>query len=227
MKATKKILASAVAATLAVSAMAPVANAETSASVGVSNLYLWRGNDLGAGSAVVSGDLSYTSGGLYSGVWASSGDINAGSEYDLYLGYGADLGGVSVDVSLWSYNYAQVDTDFGDVSDLVIGLGFGSVDFTLYQPIGKLNSPGDYTYFTLGTSFDKYSVNLGMHVDELAASPVGPGCPAGDVDCSPVHLDVSYAYSDNLSFTLSQFIVDQTSTDDLKVVVSYSLPLGE
>ena len=229
MKTSKKLLASAVAASLAVSAIAPVANADVSASVAVASTYLWRGSDLGSGTPAVSGSLGYSESGFYTGAWVSSGDTSAGTEYDLYAGYGQSVGDFSFDVSLWSYNYptgagytADGETDFTEWTDLVISLGYGPVSFTVYEPVGKDNSSGDYQYLTLGASIDKYSVTLGYHADGAGAV----GCPAGTVgNCDPVHLDFSYAYNDNLSFTLSQFISDEPAGDDLKYVVSYSLPI--
>ncbi|MFL0801163.1 MAG: TorF family putative porin [Agarilytica sp.] len=230
MKTTKKLLASAVAASALSVAMVPAANAEVAASVGIASTYLWRGADLGSGTPQISGDLSYSNSGAYGGVWVASGDTAAGTEYDLYIGYGTELGPVSVDVSLWSYNYptgagytADAETDLTDFTDLVLSLGAGPVALTIYEPVGDDNSPGDYRYVTLGGSFGDFSATVGIHMDNAGAVP----CPADETDptCDPIHVDFSYAYNDNLSFTLSQFIADETSDDDLKVVVSYSIPI--
>ena len=54
--------------------VASPAMAEVSASAAVANMYLWRGIDLGDGSAAVSGDLVYSNSGAYVGIWVSSGD---------------------------------------------------------------------------------------------------------------------------------------------------------
>ena len=53
--------------------------------------------------------------------------------------------------------------------------------------------------------------------------------PTGQTfDSDYMHLDLSYAFNDNLSFTLTQ-VVDKDDElvmeDDLQVVVSYSIPL--
>lgn len=223
MNSTKKLLATAVAAsTLAVSAMAPVANAEVSASVGVASTYLWRGYDLGTGTPAVSGDLNFSQGGFYTGIWGSSGDTTAGTEYDLYIGYGGEVGGFSYDVSLWSYVYPTgagyldddstpelEETNIGDLMDAVIGVGYGPVALTYY---GNVEGADDYSYVTLDATFEQFNVLVGQH--------------SGDTD-EATHLNLSYAYNDNLSFTLSTILSsnDDAADSDPKFVVSYSLPI--
>lgn len=232
MKHMKTLLASAVAASTF--AAAPVAMAEIGASVGVASTYLWRGYDLGSGTPAVSGDLNYSVAGFYTGIWGSSGDTAAGTEYDLYAGYGMEIGEIfSFDISVWNYNYPtgfgytdDLETDFGDLSDVILTLGVGPVSFSYYQPVA--GGGYDYNYYTLSAGFGAFSFTLGMHDND-----------DGD---DPVHLNIDYAYNDNLTFTLSQFIVDQegaeasfdfdgddvvdyTDDDDLKFVVSYSIPL--
>jgi len=222
MKNVKTLLAAAVAATT----FAAPALAEVSASVGVASTYLWRGYDLGSGTPAVSGDLSYSAGGAYVGIWGSSGDTLAGTEYDLYAGYGMEFDMFSFDISVWNYNYPTGDgytgdgeTDFGDLTDVILTVGVGPVSFSYYEPVAPGGS--DYNYYTLSTGFGAFSFLLGMHDN-------------GSED--PVHLDISYAYNDNLSFTFSQFIDGEeegdvaggtmTNDDDLKFVVSYSIPLS-
>lgn len=222
MKFSKKLLVSSIAASaMAFSALAPVANAEVSASVGVANMYYWRGLDLGNGDPAVSGDINVSANGVYAGIWGSSGDAANGTEYDLYLGYGGEAGGFSYDISVWNYNYPSATSlevvgddivvtdgspDIGDLTEVVGSVGFGPVTATYYHGVQDLE---DYWYATLEASFDKFSIKYGLHEDDLA------------------HVDLSYAYNDNLSFTLGQVVddVDESYDDDLKFVVSYSLPI--
>ena len=231
MKTTKKLLATAVATTLAFGAMTPVQANELTASATVASSYLWRGLDLGtaaiadpdavnnsggSGVPAVSGDLTYSVAGFYGGVWASSGDSNLGSEVDLFLGYGYSVGEFSVDVSYWAYLYPEgngsSEDTFGDLEELVLTLGFGPFSVSAYENLDGL----DYNYFTLGLGIDAYSLTLG-------------GWTGDDAPAEYVHLDFGYAFNDNLSFTFSQVIDDDDSAvdDDLKVIVSYSLPIGE
>ena len=239
MKLNKTLIASSVAAVMAAGVMAPAqAEVEVGASVGIASTYLWRGSDLGSGTPAVSGDLNISSSGFYGGIWGSSGDTFAGSEYDLYVGYGGALGDFSYDLSLWNYIYPTGagyapggETDFAEWSDAVVSLGYGPVSFAAYIPVGKENSSGDYMYYTLGADIGSFSVLVGMHSDDVAGGGAVSQCTpeeaAAEESCSPVHLNVSYAYNDNLSFTFSQFIADESDDDDLKFVVSYTLPLGE
>lgn len=221
----KKALATTAAASaIALSAMAPVANAEVevSASVGAANMYYWRGLDLGGGAAI-SGDLNIGAGGFYGGVWASSGDEALGTEYDLYLGYGQSFGDFSFDVSLWNYNYpSATDTwidfeagevitedaspDIGDLTEAVISLGYGPVAVTYYHGLEDLE---DYWYTTAEVAFGSFGVKYGLHEDDLA------------------HVDLSYSYNDNLSFTLGAVVddVENTYDDDVKFIVSLNLPI--
>ena len=95
-KATQLFTGVAAASALALGSFASIAQAqaqtqaEVSASVGIANMYYWRGLDLGDDGATpaVSADLNVSSGGAYAGIWTSSGDHGAGTEYDLYAGYG-------------------------------------------------------------------------------------------------------------------------------------------
>jgi len=218
MKLTKKLTttlaATAVAATMS---FAPAANAEVSASVSVANMYLWRGMDLGDGSAAVSGDLVVSAAGFYGGIWGSSGDDSFGNEYDLFVGYGGDLGILSYDLSVWNYNYSDLGAREGtltELSEAILSLGIGPVSLTYYN-----NIAGDsgYSYVTLGATFGAFSALLGRHSDELT----------GVAKETPMHLDLSYAYNDNVSFTISKFIADEDNVDDdAQFVVSYSLPIN-
>ncbi|TVZ41220.1 uncharacterized protein (TIGR02001 family) [Alteromonadaceae bacterium 2753L.S.0a.02] len=217
MKMSKKVLAGAVAASLAVSAMAPVANAEVSGSVGIASSYLWRGIDLGAGSGTpaVSGDLNYSASGFYLGTWMSSGDASLGTEYDLYIGYGNSIGEMfSFDISLWSYQYPtavdddgeEASPDIGKLMEGVLALGFGPVTATYYHGVEDLE---DYWYATLDASFSSFNIKYGQHEDDMA------------------HVDLTYSYNDNLAFTISQVVnnPDDAYNDDTNLVVSYSLPI--
>lgn len=220
MKLTKKALSNSVAAAVlatagfAVSSHA-VAEPEVSASAAVASSYLWRGFDLGSGTPAVSGDLEVGMAGAYVGIWGSSGDTAAGSEYDLYAGYGFEVGGLAIDLSVWNYNYPTTstigngpNTRFGDLTEVVLGLAYGPVSFGYYNNVAGASG---YEYMTLGAELGQFSLMVGRHKV--------PG------DDNPVHLDLTYAYNDNLSFTVSQFIADKPDDDNLKFVVSYSLPL--
>ena len=223
MKTSKKLLAGAVAASMAFGAMAPAVHAEVEASAAIASSYLWRGIDLGttndgtsgSGTPAISGDLVFSQSGFYTGVWVSSGDVNAGTEYDLFVGYGGEAGAFSYDVSIWNYVYPEgnnPEDSFGDLSELIVSFGLGPVSFSWYENIANEGGSEEYRYFTLGGEFGAFSATVGRH---------------SDVGNNMTHVDLGYAYNDNLSFTLSQVVRDEKNAfdDDLKVVVSYSIPL--
>ena len=218
-----KTLCPLVVSVMSLAAVAPAANAvEVSASAGVATAYLWRGFDLGDGSPAVFGDLVVSAGGAYGGIWISSGDDTLGNEYDLFVGYGTEIGPVAVDISIWNYNYpdagfvvdenedpvfGSTDDTTGELSELILSLGVGPVSFTFYENIAGAPS---YSYYTLGAEFGAFSATVGVHDDDEA-------------DDTPTHLDLSYAYNDNLSFTVSKFIADEDEVDsDTQFVASYS-----
>jgi uncharacterized protein (TIGR02001 family) len=222
-------LSLAVAGAMGVAHTANAEGVDVSGSVGVANMYLWRGNDLGQGDAAVSGDLKASVGGFYGGVWGSSGDAVFGTEYDLYVGYGAEFGGVTVDLSVWNYMYPSlpgaiadcsdpdygsmcIADDFGGLSDAVLSIGFAGFTAAAYDNIA---GGSGYEYYTLSYSFDAFSVLVGKH-DNVT----------GVDEDQMVHVNLTYAYNDNLSFTFSQQ-VDQEVDDDMKFVVAYSLPIGD
>lgn len=177
---------------------APVAvNAELSANIGISNMYLWRGLNLTPDGPQVHGGLQYDhDSGAYGGVWTTN--ETGGSETDLYVGFAGEAGDFSYDVSYWQYLYPE-DDDFGggavnvslrdnDIQDLVVALGFGPATLTVYNYQGD-----DSKYITLGFEHGKYSATYGVW--DLDA-------PSGTVN-DYSHLTLSYAATDDLSVGIS------------------------
>ncbi|HMW70416.1 MAG TPA: TorF family putative porin [Cellvibrionaceae bacterium] len=236
MKFTKSLLSTAVAALASASLFAPVANAEVSGSVGVANMYYWRGLDLGTGDPQVSGDLKFSESGFYAGIWGGSGDSVGGTEYDLYIGYGNTIGDIfKYDFSLWTYSYPSAPETSTSTSYKVVGSNVVAED--VVTPLDPFNTPGElseavltlgvgpvsltymdniaggtgYWYSTISATFDKFTILYGLHETDLA------------------HVDLSYAYNDRLSFKIGKVVddVDGTFDDDVKFIASYSLPIGD
>ncbi|MDX1695172.1 MAG: TorF family putative porin [Ketobacteraceae bacterium] len=212
-----------------------------SASVAISNMYLFRGADLGTGDGMISGDLIVSSAGFYGGVWAASGDSSAGTEYDLFVGYGAEFDGVSVDVGAVNYMYPNDDANdtFGSFSEVYLTVGFMGAGFEYWDNVAGDNG---FEYYVLSYGYDKYSVVLGMADVEEPDSGTGlstnpnSASYAGNVGVDYTHLDITYQYNDNLSFTLSKVVAqdeikvggvtfDKNQEDDLYFVLNYSLPI--
>ena len=243
MKSIKKVVTGSVAASMLVAGglgMSSVATAgELAASVAVSNMYLFRGFDLGTGAAAVSGDLSYSTDiGLYGGLWVSSGDTTFGSEYDYFGGWAGEFGGLGVDVGLINYNYSGTpgiapsatngadDDTTGEYSELYLMLSYAGFDVSYWDNIageGLFNGADSYTYWTAGYTYDKYSLTYG-------SAQIDQKTTGASLDYA--HVDFGYAYNDNLSFTFSQIIDDDTEVsgkggydDDLKIALTYSMPI--
>jgi len=214
------------AASIVAASLAPaIAAAEVSGTLGASSQYLWRGLQLTDGAAVYgSVDYSHASG-LYAGAWTSS-EAVGGTEYDLYAGYGGEIEGVSYDISYIDYNYTGGGKANGDmpISDLDfqevhLGLGFAGLSADAFIGVGNSGKGGeeDYEndYFALGYGYDKYSATVGFYDYE-----------ADDSDYT--HLDLSYAVTEQFTFTLSKIVdqeEDDTYDDDLVMSVSYEFAL--
>jgi uncharacterized protein (TIGR02001 family) len=201
--------------------------AEVSASVGIASSYLWRGQNLGNGDAALSGSLDYAfESGLYTGAWVSSGDAGLGTEYDLYVGFAGEAGGIGYDIGYMGYIYPSqseelveedpdVDStadELGDVGDIYLNLSVADVSLTT----NFSDNGGDYVYNTLGYGMGSVSALIGVNTD---LEDDGKG--------AYTHIDVSYAYNDSVSFTVSKMVAQSsgTSAASPEFVVSYSLPI--
>jgi uncharacterized protein (TIGR02001 family) len=200
--------------------------AEVSASVGIASSYLWRGQNLGNGDAALSGSLDYAfESGLYTGAWVSSGDVGLGTEYDLYVGFAGEAGGIGYDIGYMGYIYpsqseeaveagdiASTSDELGDVGDIYLNLSVADVSLTT----NFSDNGSDYVYNTLGYGMGSVSALIGVNTD---LEDDGKG--------AYTHIDVSYAYNDSISFTVSKMVAESsgTSAASPEFVVSYSLPI--
>lgn len=202
---------SALAVAFAAAAAPITAAAEVTGSLGISNFYLWRGQDLSNGGGVVSGSVDYAhESGAYAGIWTSSetgfGGGNGG-EYDVYLGFAGEAGGLSYDLSYVSYIYPGIDQALGEQGELILGLGMGDFGLTYYTSVYKFNGTdlevGDDSYLTLSYAYDKFSFLVGTWMLDTA-------------DRDYTHLDISYSPIENLTFTASKIVTgDDGSANSL------------
>jgi uncharacterized protein (TIGR02001 family) len=208
---------------VAIATAAPMtATAEVSGSLDIANQYLWRGVTLSTGGTV-SGSLDYEhSSGFYAGIWTSSEEI--GVEYDLYAGFAGEAGDFSYDLGVVQYRYSVGGDGRGPggpssdyFQDAYLGLGFGDFGFEAYIGFGDDGGGDKYkdNYFTVSYGgFDKVGILLGY----------------ADFDASEdnyMHLDLSYEVVENLTFTASTIVwedTDKTYKKEPTFVVSYSFP---
>ena len=190
------------------------AQAEVSGGAAIASSYLWRGFDLSAGSAVVSGSLDYSSEvGIYAGIWGSSGDDTYGTEYDLYVGYAGEAGDIGYDIGYVSYNYPScnstgnldaavgVDPSLCDFEEIYAGLSYGAFGISVYD-----NDDADYTYVAVGYDISDFNITYGQWSTDGS------------------HIDLTYSMGD-LAFTLSQAFDDAVYSEETQFVVSYSIPM--
>lgn len=225
-----------------------VADVDVSASAGVASSYLFRGKDLGNGNGAIFGDITASAGGAYASVWASSGDSSAGTEYDLIAGYSLDVGPIALNAGVVNYVYPgdSANDSFGDFSEVFVEASFEMVTVSYWDNVA---GDTDFEYYSVSAEHGAFSAVLGY-------ADVEDDVEVGDEDYSLdyTHLDISYAYNDNLSFTVSKMIdfekdlnannqldsdeiaalsaEDQATynsltfiDDDLLFVVSYSMPI--
>jgi uncharacterized protein (TIGR02001 family) len=130
---------------LALLALTGIAQADWSANLGYASEYHYRGILQKESSA--NGGIDFEAGGFYAGTWAA--DVGDGLEVDLYGGYGADVGAVSLSVGFTGYYYTG---DFDDTyQEINLGAGLGSI--SLDVAIGQYDNfdgpTEDYTYYAL------------------------------------------------------------------------------
>jgi len=224
MKLSKKLFSvTSAAAIVAAGMVTPIAaQAEVSASMAFSNMYLWRGQNLSPNGSVISGSLDYShESGFYAGAWTTS--ETGGEENDLYLGFAGEGGGVSYDISYWMYLYPEDGgtgplTGLSDtnLSELVGSIGYGPATFTLYVGVDtefQNVDPGDYYYYTLGFDFmEKFNLTFGgWSWDKVKGADY-------------THVTFTYSPLDELSFTVSMAQEDAKDSieEDPLFQVTYS-----
>jgi hypothetical protein len=110
--------------------------------------------------------------------------------------------------------------------EAIISLGYGPVSFVYHDNIagetGGYAFNEDYSYAAIGVTFGAFSAKIGQHFED---ADVVSESVTGDA----THLDLSYAYNDNLAFTISAILNSEDGFAEKEPLfnVSYSLPLGE
>ncbi|MDB4492983.1 TorF family putative porin [Pseudomonadales bacterium] len=177
MKSLTKAIAVASLASVSTAAMAVEGLSTT---IGLVSDYNYRGVNLGDAGATVSVD--YTAGGFYVGVWAindgngtADADVAPGTgedglEYDTYLGWGGEIGGVEVGIGYTRYDYTYTSNYENEIN-----LSAGVAGFGLAVALGTAEdkengADDDYTVIDLSYSNGAFGVLLGqVDVDDADA----------------------------------------------------------
>ena len=222
---TKKLNALVLTGVIASSALLATpmtAQAEVSSSASLASMYLWRGLDISDNKPAVSGDITYSSDiGIYASLWLSSeGTFDNSYESDWTIGYSGSVGDFGYDVGYYKIWYPEmIDASTGKpqtfndaAAEAYIGLSYKDLGFKAF-----LDAKGKqtYNYYTLSYSYGAFSGTLGVNDDKVNTSDYK-------------HLDLSYAATDRLSFTISK-IISQGGGGTLPnplMMISYSLPIS-
>jgi len=146
MKTMAKLLSAATVLTGA--AMMPAAaQADVSYNVGFASEYYYRGYFQKSSSA--SAGIDFEEGGFYAGAWTA--DVGDGLEVDGYLGYGVEMGDLSVGVGFTGYYYTgDFDNTYEEIN-FNVGYGPISVEYST----GTYDDPAaEQDYSFLGLSAD-------------------------------------------------------------------------
>ncbi len=251
MKSIKTLVAAgAAAASLGMTALP--ANAAVEASVGAASLYLFRGQDAGGGSAALFGDVTVSDSGFYASAWASSAssDSGSGGEVDFLAGYAGEYEGVCFDIGAVNYVYAGNDgaDSFGDYTEAYLGLSYGDFEVYYYKEVADGSDEGtndgshDYEYYTISYTYGAFTLLAGKAEDAQESLDLVGAVSATTPDNEYTHIDLTWAATDNLSFTVSKIVdIDDDLTpavdgavfnssfsgidDDAIWVVNYTLPV--
>jgi uncharacterized protein (TIGR02001 family) len=175
------------------------AYASVTASGSVSSDYVWRGESLSGGDAVVQGGLEYTDTNYYAGAWVSTlGNAN-GEELNLYVG--TELSGFDLAITKYVVNSEEITE---------LSVGYSLAGFDLFYAQNEEES--DETFMSVSYGFDinesiSGSLTYGEWSDEAVLNTA-----------DYIQLDISYG-----AMTFS--VVDADDRDDLDFAVSYALSL--
>ena len=158
-----------------------------SANVSFASDYIWRGMTHSDAPAIQGGFDYSAENGFYAGVWGSNVNFNngAGSELDLYFGYGTEVAGIGVDVGYISYEYIDSDPD---ATFEEIYLGFSKGDLGLSFAFGQDGAP-DYT--EVSYSFSGIDFAYGEYDEYGSNFIISKGFTCGSYDCAVAYTDFS------------------------------------
>jgi uncharacterized protein (TIGR02001 family) len=164
----------------------------TSANVGLTTDYVFRGISQSGGEAAVQGGVDFTCGRFYAGVWGSSIASEFGSEVDVYGGYKFGAGPITFDVGFTYYAYPGISD--ANVFELKAGAsgdiwkGTTLSGYVYYAPEVDLYGGGDTDILTLEGTLSHALPRFGMF------SPVLSGTSGSVQADSPFWGTLDYTY---------------------------------
>ena len=166
------------------------AQAELSANIGFASEYYYRGIFQTDSSA--SAGIDYEKGGIYVGAWTA--DVDDGLEYDIYGGYGFEVGEVSLSAGYTGYFYTGDFDDTYQEFNFSAGWKFISIGYTVGEydnfegdidpDSGLANEELDYDFLEVTLSHGEFSLTYGDFGDDLDGDylEAGWGRTISDID---------------------------------------------
>ncbi|PLA75068.1 hypothetical protein CYQ88_02225 [Hydrogenovibrio sp. SC-1] len=214
----KKLLASMAIVSSAALTFAPATThaGEVSYNAAVSNMYLWRGQNISSPSPAVFGGIDYAAdSGFYVGTWTSSEGAAGSTEFDLYGGFAGGMGDFGYDIGYAAYLYPDVNgkefvnSDASFLSEYIVGLSFKDLSATFFLYTEEVSD----MYTSIDYSVGKFGLHAGMYKFKASGSDY-------------TDFNVSYAATDSLSFTLSKAQGDGVKgAENPMIQVTYALPI--
>lgn len=194
----------------------PVVYAETSANVGVTSNYLWRGFEQTDGDPALFAGVDWSSSdGFYVGAWASTID-GADAELDLYGGYAFSNSGVDYDFGYILYLYPGASGLNNSEVYALASIGQFSLGAWLLLEADGLDA-GDTLYLEAGYE---------LPIDDDSSVSFHAGHYSGDaIDNNSIDLKVEYAYKGfNAGLSKVQISdVDLDDTEEVKIYAGYTV----
>jgi uncharacterized protein (TIGR02001 family) len=164
----KKIYTAGLMGVIMLMAAAP-AQAQLELSVDVMSRYIWRGLDAG-NSPSLQPDISFTSGNLTVGGWASyaTNGNPGGTEIDFYIGYAIETSTGTFELSVTDYTFPEAPSGnffSADAHVVELGVGYsGTEKFPISLFLGAFvaNDDDNSLYAEIGYSIGSVDLSLGM-----------------------------------------------------------------
>lgn len=214
-KIPNKRLAQLTGLTLAAALITPLAQAEVTGEISVTNDYRFRGVSQTAGDFAVQGGINYSAdNGFFAGVWGSNVDdesYDSDVEVDLYVGYWGVLGEdeeFEYDVTLTYYTYPGQD-ESSKYLEATVGFYFAGFHFAQWYTNDYANADVSLHYSELNYS---YEITENWSLDAHVGYSYGDGA---DLDWGEDYIDYSIGVSTELAGVgLSLAWVDTSLSDD-------------
>ena len=201
---------------LAIVSLNPAQAVDITANGGAVTQYIFRGVPQSDGKAAAQGGVDLEASGFYLGTWISQVDTSArtpagevaatGIEYDLYGGYGFDVGDLNFGIGATGYFYSDdFDETYAEVN-LSAGWKFITIDYA----IGEYDSTptSDYTFGSITLDYAGFYGRFGSWGDDFDGDYIeigyGSTLTVADTDL----FDYSFVIirsDDRLSLKLDQY----------------------